>query len=232
MKKNPYTSAVIVAAGSATRMEGMQKIMLPINKKPLIVYTLMAFEESNTVDEIIVITRKELIDEIKQECIKNKINKLTKIAEGGETRQESVYKGFRLTDSKSKFICIHDGARPLITANEIDTVNNSAYEYSAVCSGTKVINTIKVTDDNGYIVDTPNRSCLFSASTPQVFSTEIYQKAHDFCINNHKNFTDDAGMAEAAGFMVKAVECSYKNIKVTTPEDIFFVRANLKNTEQ
>lgn len=217
----PFTSAVILAAGSATRMKGTDKIMLPVNGKPLIYYTIKAFELSDTIDEIIIVTR----DEIKKEISKavEDFNKIKDIVSGGSCRVVSAKNGFSAISKTSCFIAVHDGARPLITPEDIDKINTKAYVCNAVCCGYPVTDTIKQVDEKGIIIATPDRSKLFAVATPQVFSVDVYKKAIDNAMSCPQNFTDDSGMVEAVGVEVKTVLCK-KNIKVTSPEDIEIIK--------
>lgn len=213
----PYTSAVIVAAGGSTRL-GQDKILLKKRGVPLICYTLRPFFEAQTVDEIIVVTRAESAKIIRQALPET--DKPVIFTEGGACRQESVARGVAVIGQQSQYVCIHDGARPFISAEEIDNINRQAYQYNAVCCGVREVNTVKILDYDGFILNTLDRDRVVSIATPQVFSVSLYRDVLSRLDGHFLEFTDDAGMVEACGHRVRFVECSQKNRKVTTPEDL------------
>jgi len=227
MSNRSFVSAVIVAAGNATRMN-KDKIILPIDGIPCICRTLLAFENAETVQEIIVVTRSDLIPVIDKLASEYGISKYSKAIEGGSCRQESAAKGFYASDSKCEFVSVHDGARPLITSEEIDGVNRTAYEFGSAICCTKVKDTVKVSDSDGFVCTTLDRSSLVSVSTPQTFSKKIYAEMAEKFKSEYEMFTDDSSMAEKLGYKVKLFNCSYSNIKITTPEDVFIAENILK----
>ena len=227
MSEMNFVSAVIVAAGNASRMN-KDKIVLPLGGIPCICRTLLAFEKAETVKEIIVVTRPDLIPVIDGYAAEYGISKYSKAVEGGACRQESAAKGFLLSDPTCAFVAVHDGARPLISPQEIDGVNREAFSNGCAICGTKVKDTVKILDNDGFISETPDRASLTAVSTPQTFSKEIYAEMVERFKDNFNNFTDDSSMAEALGHKVKLFYCSYSNIKITTPEDIFVAENILK----
>lgn len=227
MTEEKFVSAVIVAAGNASRMN-KDKIILPIGGIPCICRTLFAFEKAETVKEIIVVTRPDLIPVIDGYAAEYGISKYSKAVEGGSCRQESAAKGFLLSDASCPFVAVHDGARPLITPQEIDCVNREAFSSGCAICGTKVKDTVKILDTEGFISETPDRNSLTAVSTPQTFSKEIYTEMVERFKDSFNEFTDDSGMAEALGYKVKLFCCSYSNIKITTPEDVFIAENILR----
>ena len=216
----PYTSAIIVAAGQSSRI-GIDKIVLQKDGIPLIAYTISRFALAETINEIIVVTRLEIIDNIR-EIVKNlKIKKIVKVVCGGHCRQASVKCGIENISNKSLFVCIHDGARPFVTAKEIDTVNRAAYQYKAACCGSYVKDTIKTVNEHGFIEKTLDRNKIVLAATPQVFEATLYRNMLKSLSNKIDQFTDDSSMIESLGLPVYFVECSPKNIKITVKEDIY-----------
>ena len=224
-----FVSAVIVAAGSSTRMT-KDKITLPLNGVPCICRTMLAFEKAETVGEIIIVTRADLIPIIDQYSKEFGISKYKGSVPGGTCRQDSAAKGFCASNPSYEFIAVHDGARPLITPSEIDDVNTEAYHYGSSVCAVKVKDTIKVMDADGFVEKTPDRASLVAVSTPQTFSKKIYTHMVESFSGCFDRFTDDSGMAEALGHRVKLYFCSYSNIKITTPEDVPFAEELLKNT--
>ena len=227
MAENRFVTAVIVAAGSASRMN-KDKIVLPLAGIPCICRTLLAFEKAKTVKEIIVVTRADLIPVMDKFAAEYGISKYKISVEGGTCRQESASKGFFAADPVCEFIAVHDGARPLISSEEIDGVNREAFACGGAICAVKVKDTVKTADKDGFVEKTLDRSSLVSVSTPQTFSKEIYSEMVNGFRDRFADFTDDSGMAEALGYKVKLYYCSYSNIKLTTPEDVFLAEEILR----
>lgn len=210
-------SAIITAAGSSSRF-GKQKLLEDLNGKSVIERTIETFNSIDSINEIIICTSEEIIDEIKKLSINYK--KVKFIILGGKTRQESVYKGL-LEAIDSDFVAIHDGARPLISAEIIDMTITKAIEYGNAACAVSVKDTIKkVIDDQ--IVETPNREDLWQIQTPQIFTTSKILKAHKKYIN--QNAPDDTFLLEKMGEKVFIIKGCYSNIKITTPEDAQLAR--------
>lgn len=226
---HPYTSVVIVAAGNSTRMSEGDKIIITLSDKPLIYHTIKAFENAGTVDEIIIVTREDLIKKIFVIVNHFKLEKVKKIICGGQSREQSVVLGFNSISPNCKFISIHDGARPLIKSSEIDFIHRECYIYKAVCSVMKIKDTIKKIDLNGKIISTLDRNFLAAAATPQVFERNIYDAAIKNAGDKLMSYTDDASLVEDAGYAVKTFFCGYQNIKITTDEDLLFAQALLNS---
>lgn len=215
-------SAVIVAAGGSTRM-GMPKQFLEINGCPLIVYTLKAFEQCDSVDDMVLVARKEDVATMEHLIEQYNMQKIKKVVAGGDSRQESVWKGVSLCDT-ADYVAIHDGARPMITPTLITKTITAAVECDAAALGVRVKDTVKRVDANGFVLETPPREQLWNVQTPQVFRYSLYEKAVAFAAENHLTVTDDCQIVEALGHPVRLVEGDYTNIKVTTPEDIQIAR--------
>ena len=160
VKENIFVSAVIVSAGNSTRMGGINKQFLEIDNIPVIAHTISAFEKTDIIKEIVVVTRESDIDDIKNLVIKYGFNKVSCVVAGGETRQLSVYNGVINTSSNTDFIVIHDGARPLVTEQVITDTLEQAIKYNAAATGVKVKDTVKQVNDNNDIVATPDRNYL------------------------------------------------------------------------
>ncbi len=216
---NKVVSAVIVSAGNSTRMGGINKQFLKLDGVPVIADTIGIFQRCQMIDEIIVVTRESDIDEIAKLVEKYDFSKVSNIVSGGETRQLSVYEGVTATSNIADLVVIHDGARPLVTLEVIEETIKTAAKYGAAATGVKVKDTVKVVDDNDNIIDTPDRAYMRFIQTPQVFDKKLYLDAVN-TVENSKDFTDDCMLIEAFGKTVKYVDGDYKNIKITTPEDI------------
>ena len=213
-----FISAVIVAAGKSTRM-GEDKILMSICGEPAIFFTLKAFEKTKIIDEIIVVGSKANKAEILKLVKDNNISKFKGFALGGSTRQESTFNGISLCSANTTHFVIHDGARILITEEEIEKVVKTSIEKKAAILGVPVKDTIKLADDAGMVTSTPNRSSLWAIQTPQVFEKDLYLRAMNRAKNNKLDFTDDSQLIENIGKNVYIVEGDYSNIKLTTKED-------------
>lgn len=219
-------TAIVLAAGSGSRMKSKtKKQFIEIKGKPVIWYSLFEFEKSR-VDEIILVTGKEDIDYCKKEIVeKYNLKKIKNVVAGGSERYESVYNG--LKEVTGNIVLIHDGARPLINNEIIERSIEGTIKSDACVVGVPVKDTIKRANKEGYIIDTPNRSELWITQTPQSFKTDLVKMAYKKMKeelekgNTTLNITDDAMVVEEfITNQVRFVQGDYKNIKVTTPEDI------------
>ena len=220
-------SAVIVAAGSAKRMHGTDKILAELAGEPLIIHTLRAFEAVDEVQEIIVVTRSDLREQLSELCVKYRLQKVKTICKGGETRAESVQAGLDLVSKKCNLVAIHDGARPLVTGKVIHDAIRKAQKFGAAAPAVPVKDTIKVVG-GGVIESTPDRSRLYAVQTPQVFDVAAYRAALERAIGSKEVLTDDCAAAEAFGMNVIITEGSDENLKVTTPTDLILAEAILR----
>lgn len=217
----PFVSCIIAAAGKGSRMQAdINKIFLEFNDMPVLAHTLLAFQHSALIDEIIIVTSECDILGCKDIAEEFDISKLKTITVGGEQRQDSVRNALHEVSENAEIVLIHDAARPLVTETVIQNVINGVLTYQAAATGVPCKNTLKVADDEGLIVDTPDRSHLFEIQTPQGFTKELITKAHTYAVENHISGTDDCYLAEQLGYCVKIVDGDYKNIKITTPEDL------------
>lgn len=219
MKHLTDTSVILVCAGNATRMQGQNKILLPLGDTTVIGQTMRAFEACERVAELIIVARPADHDAIRASAQQCGISKLRTIVEGGETRQQSVMCGLRALSKETTMIAIHDGARPLVQTAQIDRVIQDAAVFGGATLGVPVKDTIKIVNDH-LIVDTPYRPHLFITQTPQVFRRQLYFEAVTFARVHELDFTDDCQLVEAMNCKVYMTEGDYTNIKITTPEDI------------
>lgn len=222
-----FVSAVIVAAGNSTRM-GKDKIFLKLNSDPAISYTLMAFEKSNTINEIVIVCKDENKEKLKNIIKRYSISKFKDFAIGGSSRQESVFSGIKKCSNHSSYYAIHDAARCLITSNEIDQTVMDAFVYKASSLGVPCKDTLKIIDSNNFVINTPDRNCLWAIQTPQVFEKNLYLNAISLAIKNKKNYTDDCQLIENSGTPVHIIMGNYSNLKLTTPDDIIIFENILK----
>jgi len=225
------TSAIIVCAGNATRMQGVNKILLPLGDTNVIGMSMRAFEACPSVAEIILVCRDCDRQEIEQTAERLGIQKLTAITIGGHTRQESVQNGLRKLSRSTEYVAIHDGARPLVKPEQIERTIHDARVFGGATLGAPVKDTIKAVSD-GLITDTPPRHTLYLTQTPQVFRRRLYFEGVDFALEHGLDFTDDCQLVEAIGGKVYMTVGDYTNIKITTPEDAAIAQAILKQQEE
>ena len=221
--------AIIAAAGSGQRMQGIDKIMLKLGGREVVSYSLLAFDAAKCVDKIVVVTSKQNLSSIKSLAQKLNLNTEITVVEGSTSRQKSVICGLKEC-GECDCIMIHDAARPMITANAIDNLYNEVMinKKGAAALGVAVKDTVKVVNELGVIVNTPKRETLFAVQTPQAFEIELYKSAAEKAIEDKAEYTDDCQLVEALGASVYMVNGDYKNIKITTPEDIITAENFLK----
>ena len=224
-QKKAGCTAVIVAAGSSRRM-GADKLFLPMAGIPVIVRTLLQFQNCSSIDEIIIVTREDKLVEVADYCKQYGITKATKILQGGKERVESSAVGVFEADRHSGYIAISDGARPLVTSELIAATVDAARKFGAAAPAVPVKDTIKVAE-NGVVTDTPDRSKLFAIQTPQVFEADLIKGALTKAMREKLPVTDDCSAVEAMGYPVHLIEGSYQNIKITTQDDLIISQAYL-----
>lgn len=219
-------TAVIVAGGKGTRMgAGKNKVFLKMMNKEILCYTISAFENNKNTDSIVVVTAKDDIKECERLVNEYCFNKVIKITEGGETRQESVIKGLR--ECSGDIVLIHDGARALVTDNEINSVISDCIKYGAAAAGVKCKDTLKISLD-GFIEETLDREKIYQMQTPQAFYRDDILSLHEKACIEGFSATDDCMIAEHYGVKIKISGGSYDNIKITTPDDMIIGEKILK----
>ena len=215
-----FCTAIIVAAGNSQRM-GRDKIMMPLGDRPVIAHTLAAFQKCEYIDEIIVVTKFERLQEIADICHDYGITKTSKVVLGGKTRLESSLLGVSNADSRAKYIAIHDGARPFITDSLIERVVHCAYQHDAAAPAIAPTDTVRVLNAKGTVVETPSRDLVALMQTPQVFMTEMIKAALTRAQQKGVKITDDCSAVEAMGYKVTVVAGDPDNIKLTTSRDLY-----------
>ncbi len=222
-------SAIIVAAGSSTRMGGVSKQLLSVGGIPVIARTLLSFQRASCIKNIVLVARECDMPELQIIAEKFMITKLTDIVEGGACREESVKNGVLRLDKDTKIVLVHDGARPLVTGEIICAVAEAAEKYGAATCAVPVKDTLKVVE-NGVITDTLERAKIYSAQTPQGFSYTLFKNAIE-SVEDLSLFTDDCAVVENAGKPVHIVMGDYNNIKITTKEDVLIAEEIIKRGE-
>lgn len=224
-------AAIILAAGQGKRMNSaVQKQYLLLGEKPVLYYSLRAFEQSEA-DSIVLVAGTGEIPYCKELIKKYDFQKIICITEGGKERCHSVYNGLKVLPEDTEYVLIHDGARPFVTEKIISDTITAVKEYKACVVGTPVKDTIKITDNAQYAAQTPDRQKVWAVQTPQAFSYEIVQNAYARLMEHEIPVTDDAMVVETfLHYPVKLIKGSYQNIKITTPEDFVVAEAFLHAT--
>ena len=228
-RKAPHVkcTAIVPAAGSATRMEGQDKVLSTLGDWPVLIHTLKALEGSRLIDEIVVVTRGDLIVSVGQLCKDYALAKVTKVVAGGDTRTRSVLCGIVEASADAALIAIHDGARPLVPPEVVDEAILRAAECGAAAPAVPVKDTIKRAD-GGLVEQTLERNTLFAVQTPQVFDRDLILGALKKAEEDGARLTDDCAAVERIGMTVALTLGSYENIKITTPIDLILAEAILQ----
>lgn len=215
--KLKYCGAVIVAAGSASRMGGIDKVMAPLGGEPMMVRTVRQFQNCDAIREIVIVTRADLLIPISDLC--HGFDKVKAVVVGGNSRDESVWQGLNALSDKVKLVAVQDGARPFADWQLIDRVVRCANSYGAAAPAIPVKDTIKIVK-GGIVASTPNRSELQAVQTPQVFDFDLLRGALQKAKADGAAITDDCSAVERLGMSVRIVAGDEKNIKITTPLDL------------
>lgn len=227
-----HVTAIIVAGGNGSRMgTETTKQMIQLNGIPVVVRSILAFERSPLIKDIVVVAKADEKEKYREFIKTYSLKKIRRIVTGGATRQESVLNGFKAIDDKCDFVAIHDGARCLVTPEIIEKVLLDARRYEAASAANPVKDTVKITNPKGFVLSTPDRSTLWAAQTPQIFRADLYRAAAFMALKDGFEATDDNSLVEHLGGKVKMVDCGYRNIKITTPEDIHIAEMFLKENK-
>ncbi len=223
-------AAVIVAAGNASRMGGIDKVMAMLGLEPMIVHTVRAFQENEFVTEIVIVTREDLLAEVARLCREANLNKVKCVVVGGASRTESVLAGLNAVSGEMQVVAIHDAARPLVPQQVIKDAILKGTDTGAAAPAIAVKDTIKQAE-SGVVTATPERSSLFAVQTPQVFDLDFIKGALYQAGKDGAALTDDCMAAERLGMKVHLTQGSEENFKVTTPIDLMLANAVLDARE-
>ena len=229
--KQEKNTAIVLAAGQGKRMNSrIQKQFLEIDHRPVLYYSLECFQKSPLIQDIILVTGSDMIDYCKEEIVKKfGFTKVCKVIAGGKERYDSVYAGL-LGCTDCDYVFIHDGARPFVTEAMLERGVFGVQETGACAIGMPSKDTIKISDKEGFVQSTPDRSRVWSVQTPQIFAYSLIRSAHESLRRKDMTgVTDDAMVVEQeSGVRIRLVEGSYQNIKITTPEDLDIAETFLK----
>ena len=225
----PRCAALVAAAGSSSRMGGINKLLQPLDGIPVLGRTLLALQQAAEVDEIVVATREEDIVPISQLCHTYGVTKCTKVVRGGESRAHSVL--LAALETEAELLVVQDGARPLVKPEMVDDLVAAARRCGAVAPAVPLKDTIKTVKDGGAVEQTLDRSLLRAVQTPQVFEAGLLKAALQAALENHVPITDDCSAVERLGKVVFLTEGDEENLKITTPVDLIFAEAILRARE-
>lgn len=234
--RNTKIVAVVLAAGQGKRMNtSVAKQFLHLKEKPILYYSLNAFQKTSSIDEIVLVASKDQLEYCKNEIVGlYQLDKVKVIIEGGKERYNSVYNALSNIQS-ADYVLIHDGARPFIRSKQIENIIHEVKLCNACIIGTPVKETIKVVDDYKFITATPNRNSMWAAQTPQAFQFDLLRRAYDALYQDEEirklTITDDAMVYEQyIQKPVKMITGEYNNLKITTPEDLWLANAILEDS--
>lgn len=218
------TAAVIAAGGTSSRMGDINKLFAEIEGIPVLAMTISVFEKCRNISEIVVVANESDIVAAADLCAQYKFRKVTKVVKGGENRVQSVANGLKAVSDDVRFAAIQDGARPFVTEKIIDDTIAAAIKYGGAAPCVPVKDTVKKAQ-SGVVVDTPERSTLFSVQTPQTFDIDLIKTAIFNAVDKNIPITDDCSAVEAIGGKVVLTDGSYENIKITVPSDLVLAKA-------
>ena len=220
-------AAVVLGAGSAQRM-GFDKMTAMLDGQPVLVRAINAFEQSPLIEEIVVVTKEERLEEVAELCKIYNLSKVSSVVMGGKTRTESALAGVMALKKDCRLTAIHDGARPFVSKQLIeDCIRRASIQYAAI-PVVKSTDTLRAVDENGSLIGTYDRDRVVRVQTPQIFLSEIIKGALSDAVQKGMTFTDDASAVERMGVRIQAVEGDEENIKLTTPQDMLIAQGILE----
>ena len=227
-KRRPKCTALVPAAGSARRMKGVNKLFLPLCGVPVLVRTLTALQMSRRVDEIIIATRQEDMEEVSRLCKEYALSKCKKVVAGGATREASVLRAALEASRNTALFAVHDGARPLVTPDLVDRVIEKAAVCGAAAPAIALKDTVKRVREGGEVERTIKRDSLRAVQTPQVFDANLLKASLQAALESGAELTDDCSAVERLGKVVFLTDGEEENLKITTPVDMLFAEAILR----
>lgn len=236
MKNRKHCTAIVLSAGQGKRMgSSVQKQYIELEGKPVIYYTIKAFQDSEIIDDIVLVVGQGQISYVKEDIVDYYgFDKVCTIVEGGKERYDSVWAGLQTIENEDGYTFIHDGARLFVNEDILCRGYATVDEYKACVAGMPSKDTVKIVDENTFAAETPNRKYVWSVQTPQIFSTSLIKEAYERIMQEDcTGVTDDAMVVEKTmNIPVKLFEGSYENIKITTPEDLDVAKVFLKKIKK
>lgn len=224
-------SAIIVAAGKSERMgQNTDKAFLNLGPKPIMAWSLLAFEQCSDIDQIVLVARKDQVMAARSVIQMFGISKAVKVVAGGGRRQDSVQNGMQELDPDTRIVVVHDGARPCVTPHLISETIKYAKRNGCGIAAARIWDTIKYVERGSTVTRTLDRSKLWAVQTPQAFNLELLRRAYREVAEQKATVTDEASAVELLGETVRLVEWPLPNIKITTAEDLPLAAAAMKIT--
>ncbi len=227
-KKTESCAAILVAAGSSTRMGGQDKLLAKLGGMTVLERAALALDNHPGITELIVVTREELVEKVKLLLLSRGLKKVTKVVPGGKTRSESVEAGLQAVSRQTALVAIHDAARPLVSQQIITETLRMAIKTRAAAPAIPVKDTIKMASQH-IVIDTPERSNLYAVQTPQVFDYDLLRAALEKARQDQISLTDDCAAVEHLGLHVFLTQGAETNLKITTPLDLAIARLILED---
>jgi 2-C-methyl-D-erythritol 4-phosphate cytidylyltransferase len=219
-------TAIIVAGGSSQRM-GFDKLLALLGHKPVLAHTIDAFEQTESVQEIILVARAERVAEFQELVRQSDFKKVRRVVAGGKHRQDSVRAGLESLDASADYVAVHDAARPLVMPEQIERVLAVARERGAAALAELVTDTLKRADENRLVTGGVSRDGLYAMQTPQIFARALLERAYAGVATNNLSVTDEVSAVEHLGAKVVLVPNDEWNVKITYPRDLFLAQAAL-----
>ncbi|MCL2856292.1 MAG: 2-C-methyl-D-erythritol 4-phosphate cytidylyltransferase [Oscillospiraceae bacterium] len=223
----PFVSAVVAAAGAAERMDGIDKQRADLFGMPVVARAIQALDECGLISEIVLVCPVGQVAEYYELVRELGPCRVSMVVEGAATRQASVFAGVEVCSKQAEYIAVHDGARPLVTPEEVEACVEAAFEHDAAALGVRLKDTLKRAGGDGFVAATLNRDETVAIQTPQVFEAATYRQAMKVARCEERTYSDDCQLVERLGKKVYIVNGRYENIKITTPEDLIIARALL-----
>jgi 2-C-methyl-D-erythritol 4-phosphate cytidylyltransferase len=212
-------TAIVVAAGSSNRM-GFDKLFALLGEKPVVAHTLEAFERTECVDEIILVGREDRLAELRELVQRAEGKKVRHVVSGGLHRQDSVQAGLDVLAPAVRYVAVHDAARPLVTAEQIERVFAAAREHGAAALAEPITDTLKRGDENHFVCGGVDRAGLYAMQTPQIFARDLLVSAYEAVAERQLSITDEVSAVELLGSKVLLVPNGEFNLKITYPRDL------------
>ncbi len=226
-RRSPWCSAIVVAAGTASRMGGIDKVMADLDGIPMLIRSIQPFQASDCIQEIIVVTRQDLLEQVAAQCKAYSLDKVSAVMTGGKTRTDSVLCGLESVDRRCTLAAIHDGARPFVSRRIIAETVRCAVKNGAAAPAMPVKDTVKMAEKD-VVTSTPDRSALYGVQTPQCFDRDLIYTALSKAKEDGAVLTDDCMAVERLGMKVHLTKGGNQNIKITTPSDLWMADGILR----
>lgn len=231
MHHRPCTSAIIVAAGASRRM-GFDKLFAPLHGRYVLVHSIAAFQQCDSVGEIVLVAREDRMDAVREVVKAENFTKVSRVVSGADERHLSVWNGLQQVSADARFVAIHDGARPLTTPEMIEKCVAMAREHGSSCCATRVHDTVKRACHENKVAESVEREGLWAMQTPQIFATEVIVQAYAALIQAGEACTDEVSAVQRIGMKIALLDNDEWNFKITVPQDLELAEQVLRLREE